>query len=295
MSSPKTPKRYRHFEQSEGELCTLPATYNDITHNAVGTFRCRTCLCLYARFKDQSIFVAHMSAQNALPISPSGLAPSDPSKPSKKTTSSAAAPQSSKNENGGVALKSSDILSPAQIESNREEKLKWTSLPESGNRLKDFVLKQLQSESWADNRDQVVEAFVVSGSMHNEEAQGEKFNALWICDAIKEFFAPFVVQTYRAHGFVAGPEVPKELFKWSGQDEQIREETERIPESYGWTSCDQELMPLERFSEMDWGEWAFCSKDGVWNTARAMFPRPRGVSGASVSKLAEAISSLKIV
>lgn len=55
-------KQYRHFEQGDGDLLTLPVKVNEVEVNAVGTYRCRTCLCVYARFKNDHVFIAHMVA-----------------------------------------------------------------------------------------------------------------------------------------------------------------------------------------------------------------------------------------
>ncbi|CZT23250.1 uncharacterized protein RCC_08961 [Ramularia collo-cygni] len=55
---------YRHFEQTQGELCSLPGTIYRISYKAVGTYRCRTCMCIYVKFKDDSVFIVHIIAQN---------------------------------------------------------------------------------------------------------------------------------------------------------------------------------------------------------------------------------------
>lgn len=55
-------KQYRHFEQGDGDLLNLPVKVNEVEVNAVGTYRCRTCLCVYVRFENNHVFIAHMVA-----------------------------------------------------------------------------------------------------------------------------------------------------------------------------------------------------------------------------------------
>lgn len=127
---------YRHFEQSEGSLCKLPNTFNGVKHEAVGTFRCRTCLCVYVEFADKSVFIAHMAALN---------------------------------------LPEFD-LSPAELmaETPEQHLASWTSGPASGEKLKEIVLRQLRSQLGEGLREQAVEGFVVCPSIgwDGERAHG---------------------------------------------------------------------------------------------------------------------------
>lgn len=57
-------QKYYHIVQSRGEIHVLPLKVGKDEVHAVGTSGCRTCMCVYLRFNDGTVFIAHMVAQS---------------------------------------------------------------------------------------------------------------------------------------------------------------------------------------------------------------------------------------
>lgn len=177
-------KRYHHVEQGRGEHLQLPNTINGIPYDGVGTYNCQACLCLYVRFSDDSVFIAHMYAQDE--------------------------------------LRGSESTSPTRSvdagTGSDDEDWMWKSDPEKGRQLKERVLVQLNAEKWADRRYDAQEAFAVCPSI---ALYGSEANGWWIKEAIEEFFEPTPVTLQVGHGFIAAPGTPTvELGLTSGEDDQ---------------------------------------------------------------------------
>lgn len=179
-------RRYRHFNQSEGELCNLPEKLNDVPHNAVGTYNCQTTLCLYVEFEDDSVFIAHMIAHNE------------------------------------TAIGSAQSGLPGEPPINTDWYGQWTSLPHQGKALQAFVLKHLELQPWADKRKQATRGFLVCPAISGTK----QANGWWMSQAIKEFFAPLEIEVLtHVHGFAAGPGgLPTVLFEFDAGRKPIKPE-----------------------------------------------------------------------
>ncbi|CZT23251.1 uncharacterized protein RCC_08962 [Ramularia collo-cygni] len=234
-------QHFRHYDQSFGELCKLPGVLQDITYHAVGTSECRTCLCLYVKFTDESVFIAHMSAS---------LIDEFP-------------PQSSS---------SSSSSSSISKEAKREKNLaNWTSSAEKGESLKQFVLKQLRSSAATGSKEDLsnktpIEAFFVCPAI---AYHGPTANGRYIRDAIQEFFHPFPVQAFKGHGFVAGPGISTVVMGWDDgalETEPQPSEREKGPNVYGWKEVGRVVVDDESFDDMEKGQWSFYYYMDRWGT-----------------------------
>lgn len=132
----------------------------------------------------------------------------------------------------------------------RDHVAAWTSGPAQGEKLKQRVLKQLERKLGLESRDQAVEAFVVSRRIYDEGA-----NAMWMKRAAEEFFKPTVVEVINVHGFVAGPNIDRVLFRDAGDNH---------PVFYGWQPAIPMLSDAELRSQ-DHGPWMFLNwRDDEW-------------------------------
>lgn len=240
-------KRFRHFDQGFGELCKPSGHDNGVPFTAVGTFGCRTCLCLYVEFEDKSsVFIAHMNAQNvpdpALAIDPA-LA----------------------KELALVSLKETK-----HIEKKKEERKTtdiWTSDTERGERLKELVTKQLISFVGDEKRKTAVKGFVVCPDIDKTDETGEKkANGWWLRSAVQDFFPLIKIDTLFGHGFVAAPGMTTEVLTW---DFSAEGNPERESEFYGWKRCDESVVMEEILNRKTLGPWTFYYQDDQWNVRKS--------------------------
>lgn len=231
-------QKYRHVNQPEGEVHALPLKTEDEEVHAVGTSGCRTCMCIYLRLENNSVFVAHMVAQSG--------------RPSHLRTK------------GYIEAFKNHIDVRGRYDCYPFE---WTSNRERGHKLKRKVLAQLQSTLPPGSRAKnPLDAFIVCPALYLD---GRYSNGWWMREAVQDFFdLEKGIPVHRAHGFVAGPSMDTVLFQWTGAEMEGGQHmskflNERSPESYQWTACSdtQEQKKLFGFLHdgIKWHKW------GRWN------------------------------
>lgn len=230
-SSPSGMQKYHHFEQSQGELRTLPSTTSGEEVHAVGTFNCKTCMCIYARFENGKVFIAHMIAYTDLKDSSP-----DP-----------------ENEEDYPRAK------------QKRFRDRWHVGPWKGLKLKEAVLQQLHSKLGEGvSSEEVVEAFAVCPGILWR--QDEQVAVGWFMkEAVREFLGLDELAVRRGHGFVAGPGVKTELFQWEGTDDCNDSRKELRPDHYEWEAVNR-VLSNEEVAEGESGPWQFLHDGGRWHT-----------------------------
>lgn len=218
--------KFRHIKQSRGEILKLPVDMDGEEVHAVGTSGCRTCMCVYMRFEDETVFIAHMVAQ----LEPGETDPDN-------------------EDGGGDSAYTGDPFM-------------WTTGPTRGNQLKAEVLAQLRSV-WAglpaDMRPaKPLDSFVVCPAILLD---GQKANGWWMKEAVQEFFGLEDLKVLGAHGFVAGPGVDTVLFNWTGGENMVTD-PERGPDQYNWAACSEvEELNTRVFGFLyQEGVWGVCDE-----------------------------------
>ncbi|CZT21773.1 uncharacterized protein RCC_07638 [Ramularia collo-cygni] len=235
------PQKYRDVAQSRGEIHVLPFKIGEEEIHAVGTYGCRTCMCVYLRFKDDTVFIAHMVAQN------------EP-EPEEPYSSSQSSPWQHQNQGPDMSRPLFDSY-----------EFEWTSNLAMGYNLKRMVMAQLQAKVPPRLLAEVpVEAFAVCPALY---LQDRVSNAWWMREAVQDFFqVEGGIGVHRAHGFVAGSKIDTVFFQWNGQgssyptEQMLDSENERLPSSYNWTATrgvqEQDKLFGFVFDGAMWHRWS---------------------------------------
>lgn len=272
------------IDQGFGELLTPP--FIDVKGQkakAVTTYDCRTCLCVYVRFVNNDVFIAHMCAYTKVEKDPD-LKQKQVQSQEKKHSESPNQDQKEEqnqihdqnkirdedevmveNDDEEESMDGNEDEIEEESEDEDEDEVadpfydtKWKSSPEKGAELKAIVLAQLHAQLSSHAGQPVAEAFAVCPAIFLD---GPEANGRYMKDAVVDFFQPAnIVLRDNRHGFVAGPGVTT---AWLRCVESRNVEEEVVPMDFGWKHVDSYLTEGENV-KLRFGPWAFRYMDGRW-------------------------------
>lgn len=266
------------IDQGFGGLFSPPFTdRNGEKVNAVTTYDCRTCLCVYVRFESDDVFIAHMCAYTRIEegrdlkqkqelVRKEGEGQDWNEKRNRDQEMSG-----SRDEGEDDGIDESEDMCEDEDESESEDEnededgnvdstydVKWKSDPEKGERLKAAVTSQLHAEMAMHASEPVAEAFAVCPAIFSD---GPESNGKYMRDAVSEFFHPIdLVLHDNQHGFVAGPGLATDWLRCVDS----RNVEEEVPVDFGWKHVNSYLTEGENV-KLRFGPWAFRYIDGRWN------------------------------